>query len=468
MRLPLTGLMLRSRWLAVVTVAAVVMLAIGALAPAARAGGPDGTLCRQNTARVHIPSNFTVSACFDGKILSLRNRTSAVLRVYATGDIQRSSRFATTPSVATLLTGVITESDIVPPDSELQLWIGSGTADVQIEVATQANAKYALYALLLSYLPGVGSYEAVAAAEESISADIANALTCSAHATNWLGKIGCAAGFEANIQFAVAKMLAQVGIDVAKHAGVIVDALVNTDWLGWDQMNQTNDLKTIAASTPTLHIAAASGTAAQGGGSGSGSGPVQGSSAPAQQGQPAPQTAPDYHGGFAAAVDKYATGGDSGHKGPGNQYAAGPTYPAGTTIHIYCYVNGQAITNSHYNDTTTVWDLSDDGYWYTDAWLFTNSNGPVVPACGSVNAPVDKYATGGDSGHKGPGNQYAAGPTYPAGTTIHIYCYVNGQAITNSHYNDTTTVWDLSDDGYWYTDAWLFTNSNGPVVPACK
>jgi hypothetical protein len=113
-----------------------------------------------------------------------------------------------------------------------------------------------------------------------------------------------------------------------------------------------------------------------------GSAPIQGGSAPVQ-GQPAPpQTTPAYHGGFVASVSQYATTGDSGHKGPGDQYAAGSTYPAGTTVNIYCYVSGESITNSHYNDTTTVWDLSDDGYWYTDAWLFTNKNGPAVPACG--------------------------------------------------------------------------------------
>ncbi len=198
-----------------------------------------------------------------------------------------------------------------------------------------------------------------------------------------------------------------------------------------------------------------------------GSAPIQGGTTPVQSQPVPPQTTPAYHGGFVATVSQYATTGDSGHKGPGDQYAAGPTYPAGTTVNIYCYVNGESITNSHYNDTTAVWDLSDDGYWYTDAWLFTGKNGPAVPACGAFGATVSQYATTGDSGHKGPGDQYAAGPTYPAGTTVNIYCYVNGESITNSHYNDTTAVWDLSDDGYWYTDAWLFTGKNGPAVPAC-
>jgi hypothetical protein len=113
-----------------------------------------------------------------------------------------------------------------------------------------------------------------------------------------------------------------------------------------------------------------------------GSVPIQGSNSSDQRSWSAhPQPASRFHGGFSASVDKYATTGDSGHEGPGDQYAAGPTHPAGTTIHIYCHVNGQSITNSHYNDTTTIWDLSDDGYWYTDAWLFTKSNGPLVPAC---------------------------------------------------------------------------------------
>jgi LasA protease len=80
---------------------------------------------------------------------------------------------------------------------------------------------------------------------------------------------------------------------------------------------------------------------------------------------------------------------------------------------------------------------------------------------------VDKYATGGDSGHTGPGNNYAAGPLHPANSALWIVCYVNGQSITNSHSNDTTTIWDLATDGYYYTDAWLYTGINGPAVPHC-
>jgi LasA protease len=130
-------------------------------------------------------------------------------------------------------------------------------------------------------------------------------------------------------------------------------------------------------------------------------------------------------------------------------------------------VTGQSITNSYYEDTTTMWDLSDNGYYYSDAWLYTGTNGAAVPACHLKPVTVDKYATGGLSGHTGPGNNYAAGPLHGANTPITIACYVTGQSITNSHYSDTTTIWDLAVGGYYYSDAWLYTGTNGAAVPHC-
>jgi len=170
-----------------------------------------------------------------------------------------------------------------------------------------------------------------------------------------------------------------------------------------------------------------------------------------------------YHAGRQVTIDKHATGGVSGHKGPGNSYATGPTHPANSAIWIVCYVNGQSIKGPY--DTTTIWDLSDDGYYYTDAWLYTGTNGPAVPRCALKTVTVDKHATGGVSGHKGPGNSYAAGPTHAMNTPITIACYVNGQSIKGPY--DTTTIWDLANDGYYYTDAWLYTGTNGPAVPHC-
>ena len=178
---------------------------------------------------------------------------------------------------------------------------------------------------------------------------------------------------------------------------------------------------------------------------------------------PKPTPPPAYHAGRQVTIDSHATGGVSGHKGVGNSYAAGPTRPKNSALWIVCYVTGQSITGPY--DTTTMWDLSDDGYYYTDAWLYTGTNGAAVPKCALKTVTVDKHATGGVSGHKGPGNNYAVGPTHAVNSAVTIACYVTGQSITGPY--DTTTMWDLSDDGYYYTDAWLYTGTNGAAVPHC-
>jgi hypothetical protein len=185
--------------------------------------------------------------------------------------------------------------------------------------------------------------------------------------------------------------------------------------------------------------------------------------------QPAPpaSTPPAYHAGRQVKIAANATTGVSGHTGPGNTYASNKATGANQPLWIVCYVTGQSITNSYYEDKTTIWDLSDNGYYYSDAWVVTGSSAAVVPACRLKSVTVDKYATGGLSGHTGPGNNYTAGPLHGVNTPMTIACYVTGQSITNSHYNDTTTIWDLAVGGYYYSDAWLYTGTNGAAVPHC-
>jgi hypothetical protein len=176
-----------------------------------------------------------------------------------------------------------------------------------------------------------------------------------------------------------------------------------------------------------------------------------------------PPAPTEYETGRQVSVVKQATGGVSGHKGAANSYTAGPTHPANSALRIVCHVNGQSISGPY--GTETIWDLGDDGYYYSDAWIWTGSNSAVVPACSLKNVTVVSQATGGDSGHAGPSNAYAAGPNHPAGAAIQIACYVDGQSITGPY--GTETIWDLSTDGYYYADAWIWTDSNGAVVPHC-
>jgi len=97
---------------------------------------------------------------------------------------------------------------------------------------------------------------------------------------------------------------------------------------------------------------------------------------PTQTPPPAP-----YHTGRQVKIAANATTGVSGHLGPYNTYASNKATGANQPLWIVCYVTGQSITNSHYSDTTTIWDLAVGGYYYSDAWLYTGTNGAAVPHC---------------------------------------------------------------------------------------
>lgn len=61
---------------------------------------------------------------------------------------------------------------------------------------------------------------------------------------------------------------------------------------------------------------------------------------------------------------------------------------------------------------------------------------------------------------------YAPPPMSDSASALWIVCYVKGQSVTGPY--GTETIWDLSSDRYYCTDAWLWTDSNGAVVPHCQ
>ena len=94
-----------------------------------------------------------------------------------------------------------------------------------------------------------------------------------------------------------------------------------------------------------------------------------------------------YHAGKQVSIVSQATGGVTGHAGPGNQYQVGPTnYPKSSPIWIVCHINGQSIAGPY--GTEAIWDLSDDGWYYSDAWIYTGTNGPAVPPCSLKTATI--------------------------------------------------------------------------------
>jgi hypothetical protein len=109
-----------------------------------------------------------------------------------------------------------------------------------------------------------------------------------------------------------------------------------------------------------------------------------------------------------------------------------------------------------------------------DGNLVLYKSGGAVWASGTSQARSVQLKWGAISGHTGPGDNYAAGPTLPQYSYITILCYVNGSMPVNRNpasvndpawYNDS--MWDRATDGYYYSDAWLATGSDNPVVPHC-
>ncbi|MFT4125858.1 MAG: CHAP domain-containing protein [Gordonia sp. (in: high G+C Gram-positive bacteria)] len=74
--------------------------------------------------------------------------------------------------------------------------------------------------------------------------------------------------------------------------------------------------------------------------------------------------------------------------------------PGGTAVGINCWTNGQAVTGRY--GRTTIWYTIDGGGWVTDAGLYTGTNNPVTPRCGTTTpapAPTNGRAVGAKSSH---------------------------------------------------------------------
>ena len=135
---------------------------IFAFAGPTRAAGLDTTLCKNDSTRLSIPSKFTVNACFDGTTLVLRNRTSTVLKAAVSGNVLSATRDTGAASLAAIQNTLMTEKDVIAPGGTYRVKVGSGDVWVQMEIDLDANRKYALDSLLLSYLPVVSDYGTIA------------------------------------------------------------------------------------------------------------------------------------------------------------------------------------------------------------------------------------------------------------------------------------------------------------------
>ena len=137
---------------------------VGVPAIAAGAEGPDTTLCRSDEARVSIPGDLVVNACFDGTRLVLMNPTVFVLRMSAQGDMGNPiRRLPGAPTIAAS-TVALQEPDpkVMPPGFGLMVPVGRAAASIRIVGDPRGNRRYVLARTISQYLPeGFSVYDAL-------------------------------------------------------------------------------------------------------------------------------------------------------------------------------------------------------------------------------------------------------------------------------------------------------------------
>jgi hypothetical protein len=238
--------------------------------PATVFAGPAGGLCKMDTARGAVPSNFGLEACVDGNAIWLRNQLSVPVRIQVTGASGPITTVSSDGSTAALVTRAhYPNPALLLPGDLTRFSIGSGAASVYL-AGTDAGGFYAEALTLSAFLPlgaGVKVYDAIAGGIADLVNDNVNYSNCLTGA-NWVEQIGCNLTFESSVTFHVDKMIV---MGLASGAlGVVLDFLNWTDKIG----KQVPSVGTIIHSERTLKQSAvvSSGTGTGGGGAGNGGG----------------------------------------------------------------------------------------------------------------------------------------------------------------------------------------------------
>jgi uncharacterized protein YraI len=145
---------------------------------------------------------------------------------------------------------------------------------------------------------------------------------------------------------------------------------------------------------------------------------------------------------------------------------------ANTNITISCYLTGDSVTGPY--GAENVWDLVSGGSgvqvgsFVPDADIYTGSNSPVVPTCGTALGQT----IGGNnvSMYSGPGTNYSYLGFVASGEKVEVKCYSTGTTVSGPYGSEN--IWDkitATSYGYavWLPDALVYTGSNSAVVPHC-
>lgn len=429
-----------------VTAAAAVLIA----ASPARANGPDPALCSSDSSRVLIPASLPVNACFDGHNLVIENSQQFPIEVRTDhGGVPVVAPTASADLPGSIVSMMAPMDDgLTPPNYKLTIPISSQQTTITIiqapgDIVSDYTWGEALYGALGGTLvTGLG--KSLASLLGELTTVTQNYRTCLIAATSWLGRIGCAAGYDANVVYA----LGRFGLTLAPN---VIQATYNLVMTAIGANQAVGQVAAWVHGIRQFTIAAAPSRSSAGGG-GIGSQPSSGAG-PGSPISPVP-------GNAAISI-----GWSTAH--PGWITMTLTNLPPGTYTYTCNFASGgnasytltETSSPQTFDNGRTCYDKTGgDTVWVTIGSV--RSNTITVPSTPSPAPPSTFAETVGGLAHTWTNYANAGGtqgPSIAAYTTVQVACKVPGFKVADGNtwwYRIASSPWN----GTFYASADAFYN----------
>ena len=214
---------------------------IGSLASAS-AQGVDLGLCDHDPARVAIPSDLVIDACFDGGELVLVNRTEFVVNIETLGSASGWIRDVfTNYGIAEAIIRASTGEFVLPPGYRLTTTVGPGPVDVRVGVWDE-NVSYFWVRFLVGFipLPVVQGYEIATDFGFAVDRAFRDYSVCKEASSNVYLRSSCLADAISQVAGEVALLVAEL-VDFAEPAA-LTGAIIKFFKTGTWALSSTTDL----------------------------------------------------------------------------------------------------------------------------------------------------------------------------------------------------------------------------------
>jgi hypothetical protein len=453
------------------TTATLTTLAVAFGATAADAKGLNTGLCHSAPARVSIPGNFAVDACFDGSHLVLKNTTTLVLDAFPSGSLGTPTVQEGDQSIGASATRAYTAGDshIFLPGDTLTFPVSSGSGSVQLRIAPGFDNRFYFFATSIDqWMPfkSTAVVDAVTGFVDELNSDFSQYATCMS-SNGWLGQIGCKALLARNVTYAAGRFSVKSAIAFGPATiGLIVSAATWSKWVYDDVGNLGAVLE--RENSYLLNVAATS--------------PSSPTSSTSSSSSPPPASAPTHTSSPSASLPagefavQNATGGIYWRSAPTWSSAdavSGNGFYPGTVIRISCYQPGAGnvpgSADSMWEQASWVSGPGRGSGWVNEHFINDasplNTPSPGIGPCPSTSAPSPSPSPSPSP----PATTTTAAaapsqtPTTPAPTPT---TQAPIQTTTTASSNPTSTTWAETVGGpsHTWTDPSDAGGNEGPTI----